>query len=96
MIGRRYSPGLVTDAVLIVIVTVAPVAVGWTKLLSNVTTKPSLSSQRMGAVWGPKHTEENHYLRVYMGILRQKLEPNPTRPRYLLTEPGGGYRLAVE
>jgi two-component system KDP operon response regulator KdpE len=47
-------------------------------------------------VWGPSHTEEVHYLRVYMGQLRRKIEADPARPRYLLTEPGVGYRLASE
>lgn len=48
------------------------------------------------AVWGPDAAQESHYLRVYMGMLRHKIEPNPTRPRYLLTEPGVGYRLTME
>jgi two-component system KDP operon response regulator KdpE len=47
-------------------------------------------------VWGPSYSDEAHYLRVYMGQLRHKLEANPARPRYLLTEPGVGYRLAAE
>lgn len=47
-------------------------------------------------VWGPDSTYENHYLRVYVGQLRQKLELDPARPRYILTEPGVGYRLAAE
>ena len=47
-------------------------------------------------VWGPTHTDQAHYLRVYMGALRRKLERDPARPRYLLTEPGVGYRLAAE
>ncbi len=47
-------------------------------------------------VWGPGHTEQAHYLRVYMAQLRRKLEADPARPRYLLTEPGVGYRLAAE
>jgi len=45
------------------------------------------------AVWGPAYGEESHYLHVYVSQLRRKLEPDPTRPRYLLTEPGAGYRL---
>ena len=44
-------------------------------------------------VWGPQYTTEDHYLHVFIGQLRRKLEPNPSRPRYLLTEPGIGYRL---
>jgi two-component system KDP operon response regulator KdpE len=48
------------------------------------------------AVWGPSHEEESHYLRVFVGQLRKKLEAEPARPRYLLTETGIGYRLKVE
>lgn len=47
-------------------------------------------------VWGPLHTEEAHYLRVYIGHLRRKLEADPARPRYLLIQPGVGYRHAAE
>jgi two-component system KDP operon response regulator KdpE len=52
--------------------------------------------QLLRQVWGPAYTDAAHYLRVYMGQLRHKLEANPARPRYLLTEPGVGYRLAAE
>jgi two-component system KDP operon response regulator KdpE len=45
------------------------------------------------AVWGPAYTKEIQYLRVYMGKLRQKVEEDPSCPRYLITEPGVGYRL---
>jgi len=44
-------------------------------------------------VWGPGYTSQHHYLRVYMAQLRHKIEPDPARPRLLLTEPGVGYRL---
>jgi two-component system KDP operon response regulator KdpE len=44
-------------------------------------------------VWGPAYDDESHYLHVYVSQLRRKIEPDPTRPRYLLTEPGAGYRL---
>ena len=44
-------------------------------------------------VWGPAHAEDVQYLRVYVRTLREKLEEDPTRPRYLLTETGVGYRL---
>ena len=44
-------------------------------------------------VWGPAYGEESHYLHVYVSQLRRKIEADPTRPRYLLTEPGAGYRL---
>ncbi len=47
-------------------------------------------------VWGPGHVERPHYLRIYMGNLRHKLEKDPARPRFLLTEVGVGYRLAVD
>lgn len=46
--------------------------------------------------WGPSHVDDSHYLRIYMGQLRHKLEKDPARPRYLLTEIGVGYRLAGE
>jgi two-component system, OmpR family, KDP operon response regulator KdpE len=46
-------------------------------------------------VWGAGYDSESHYLRVYMAQLRRKLEPDPAHPRYLLTEPGMGYRLAA-
>lgn len=45
------------------------------------------------AVWGPEYGEESEYLRVYMRYLRQKLEPDPSDPRYLLTQLGAGYML---
>jgi two-component system KDP operon response regulator KdpE len=44
-------------------------------------------------VWGPAYDAESHYLHVYVSQLRRKLEPDPARPAYLLTEPGAGYRL---
>jgi two-component system KDP operon response regulator KdpE len=44
-------------------------------------------------VWGAAYQSESHYLHVYVSQLRRKLERDPTRPRYLLTEPGAGYRL---
>jgi two-component system, OmpR family, KDP operon response regulator KdpE len=44
-------------------------------------------------VWGPAYGTESHYLHVYISQLRRKLEDDPSRPRYLLTEPGAGYRL---
>ena len=44
-------------------------------------------------VWGPAYGDESHYLHVYVSNLRRKIEPDPARPRYLLTEPGAGYRL---
>jgi two-component system KDP operon response regulator KdpE len=49
--------------------------------------------QLLRDVWGPAYGSETHYLRVYMAQLRRKLEPDPARPRYLITEPGMGYRF---
>jgi two-component system KDP operon response regulator KdpE len=49
--------------------------------------------QLLRQVWGPGYSEETQYLRVYIGQLRQKIEPDLARPRYILTEPGVGYRL---
>jgi two-component system KDP operon response regulator KdpE len=48
----------------------------------------------LNEVWGPQYNEEAQYLRVYMGYLRKKLEPDPSSPQMLLTEPRVGYRLA--
>ena len=50
--------------------------------------------QLLREVWGAEHTEDNHYIRIYMAQLRHKLEKDPARPRFLLTETGIGYRLA--
>jgi two-component system KDP operon response regulator KdpE len=47
-------------------------------------------------VWGPGYETESNYLRVYMAQLRRKLEPNPSRPESLITEPGIGYRLRTQ
>ena len=49
--------------------------------------------QILAAVWGPAHTEDTQYLRVYIGQLRQKIEDKPDDPRVVLTEPGIGYRV---
>ena len=51
--------------------------------------------QLLTDVWGPEFTEHTHYLRLYMGQLRAKIEPDPAEPRHLLTETGVGYRLAT-
>jgi two-component system KDP operon response regulator KdpE len=52
--------------------------------------------QLLREVWGPGSVENSHYVRVYMGQLRRKLEDDPARPRYLVTETGVGYRLRAE
>ena len=46
-------------------------------------------------VWGPEYEKETNYLRVFMAQIRRKLEPNPSHPRYFITEPGMGYRFEV-
>jgi len=53
-------------------------------------------TQLLSEVWGPNQAQQAHYLRVYVAQLRRKLEADPARPRYLLTEPGVGYRFAAE
>lgn len=50
----------------------------------------------LNEVWGPLHSQETHYLRVFMASLRRKLEADPAEPRILLTEQGVGYRLAMD
>ena len=65
-----------------------------TVLVANagrVVTAPQLLRE----VWGPSNAENGHYLRIYMGHLRQKLEDDPAQPRHLLTETGIGYRLQL-
>lgn len=49
--------------------------------------------QLLRAVWGPQYGRESNYLCVYCGQLRRKLEPEPSRPRWIVTEPGIGYVL---
>ncbi|WP_330985683.1 MULTISPECIES: two-component system response regulator KdpE [Enterobacterales] len=51
--------------------------------------------QLLSQVWGPNAVEHSHYLRIYMGHLRQKLEVDPARPKHLLTETGIGYRFML-
>ena len=68
----------------------------WSLLEILVRHRGRLVSQRqlLRAVWGPEYERETHYLRVYLGQLRRKLEPDPARPVYFQTEPGMGYRFA--
>lgn len=66
------------------------------QLLSTLSTNAGFvvtHRQLLLKVWGPSYVEHNHYLRIYMGQLRHKLETDPARPRYLITETGVGYRL---
>jgi two-component system, OmpR family, KDP operon response regulator KdpE len=52
--------------------------------------------QLLQQVWGPQYQRETHYLRIYMSQIRRKLEPDPSRPRYFITEPGMGYRFELD
>ena len=52
--------------------------------------------QLLQEVWGPGYEDETHYLRVHFAHVRSKLEPDPSNPRYVITEPGIGYRLRVD
>jgi two-component system KDP operon response regulator KdpE len=67
----------------------------WDLLAILVRNPGKLVGQRqlLQDVWGPTYLNQTHYLRQYMAQLRKKLEPDPTRPRHLLTEPGMGYRF---
>lgn len=67
----------------------------WGILEILVRNKGKLISQKqlLRDVWGPEHQGQTHYLRVYLAQLRRKLEPDPARPRYLITEAGLGYRF---
>jgi two-component system KDP operon response regulator KdpE len=67
----------------------------WAILDILVRHRGALVTQRrlLTAVWGPNFRTQTNYLRVYLAQLRQKLEPEPSRPRYLITEPGMGYRF---
>jgi two-component system, OmpR family, KDP operon response regulator KdpE len=70
----------------------------WQLLEILVRNESRLVTQRqlLQEVWGPQYETEANYLRVYLAHLRRKLEPDPSRPRYLLTEPGMGYRFQSE
>jgi two-component system, OmpR family, KDP operon response regulator KdpE len=70
----------------------------WQLLEVLVRNRGRLVTQRqlLQEVWGPAYETESNYLRVYVAQLRRKLEPEPSRPRYLLTDPGMGYRFEAE
>jgi two-component system KDP operon response regulator KdpE len=69
----------------------------WQVLELLVRNEGKLVGQRqlLQEVWGPAYETETNYLRVYLAQLRRKLEPDPSHPRYLITEPGMGYRFIV-
>jgi two-component system, OmpR family, KDP operon response regulator KdpE len=62
-------------------------------LLAENLGKVLTHKQLLRGTWGPEYETETHYLRVYMGQLRKKIEPDPNNPRYIITESGVGYRL---
>ena len=64
-------------------------------LMSNVG-RVVTHRQLLSEVWGSAYVRQTHYLRIYMGRLRAKLDPEPARPRLLVTEPGVGYRIRTE
>ena len=66
------------------------------RLLAQHPGKVLTHRQILSEVWGPQYVDELHYLRVYFGQLRQKLEANPAVPRLIVTEPGVGYRLIAD
>jgi len=70
----------------------------WSLLEILVRNPGRLVTQRhlLQEVWGPEYVDETNYLRVHLAHLRAKLEPEPSHPRYLLTEPGMGYRFEGE
>ncbi len=63
------------------------------KLLALHAGRVVTHKQLLRAIWGPNFQDETHYLRVYVGQLRRKIEDDPARPRYILTEAGVGYRF---
>ena len=69
---------------------------GLLAMLTRNAGKVVTHQQLLNDVWGPAYKDENHYLRVYMGQLRHKLESNPAQPKLLTTESGIGYRLRTE
>jgi two-component system KDP operon response regulator KdpE len=70
----------------------------WNVLELLVRNRGKLVTQRqlLQEVWGPRYEKETEYLRVYLAALRRKLEPQPSQPRYFITEPGMGYRFIAE
>ena len=57
--------------------------------------RPVPHRQLLQAVWGPDYGDESDYLRVFVNHLRKKIEPNPAKPKYILTEPWIGYRFVL-
>jgi two-component system KDP operon response regulator KdpE len=73
-----------------------PIEFGLLALLIRNAGKVVTHNHLLKEVWGEEYIGETHYVRVYMAQLRHKLEENPARPRYIMTEPGVGYRLKTQ
>ena len=76
-----------------VVVHLTPTEWGLLELLARNRGRLVTQKQLLTEVWGPEYGTETHYLRVYFAQLRRKLEPEPSHPRHLITEPGLGYRF---
>ena len=74
-------------------VRLTPIEWGMVEVLVRNAGRLVSQRQLLQDVWGPQYGEETNYLRVHMAHIRRKLEPEPSRPRYFLTEPGMGYRF---
>ncbi len=73
-----------------------PIEYDLLKVLVSQPNKVITDRALLRQVWGPQYGDEAHYLHVYAARLRKKLEPDPQRPRYIITEPGIGYRLLAD
>lgn len=78
------------------VVHLTPIEFDILALLASQAGKVITHTQLLKTIWGPRSTDQTHYLRVHMSALRRKLEDDPARPRWLVTEPGVGYRLKDE
>jgi len=74
-------------------VTLTPIEFDLLRLFAQNEGKLLTHPMILREVWGPAYGDESHYLHVYVSQLRRKIEPDPARPRYILTETGAGYRL---
>jgi two-component system KDP operon response regulator KdpE len=70
-----------------------PIEFDLLRVLAQYRGKLVTHRELLQSVWGPSYGEETHYLRVHVAHIRSKLEPDPSHPRYLITDPGVGYRL---
>jgi two-component system KDP operon response regulator KdpE len=75
------------------IVHLTPIEFDLVRVLAQHRGKLVTHRQLLHEVWGPEYGAETHYLRVHVAHIRAKLEPEPARPLYVITEPGVGYRL---